>query len=620
MQYILCADIGTTSLKTGIFSETGEVVSFCSRSFNTENSSFIANQWVNAFYSCAKKLCTGIPVSAVCISGNGPTLVSENGRTLLWNNPLSNELKDKLPETTSLYLPQFAAFKHFFPDEWNASENILSGPEFLIWKLTGKAVTILPEERFLKAYWTEEELNLFNIEKSKVPPFAPLGFNAGFVKPNILKELNLSGNIPVIAGGPDFIAALIGTNTLESGKLCDRSGSSEGINYCTDRPFFAENLRTLPSVIPGLWNISYIIPESGSLINEYKNEISAMEGIELSYEEIINSSFEDKNSEGWKILSTLSKNVRTGLLTLKASAEKNGLKFPDTMSITGGQAKNPKWLSKKAEDCGINISVGVCYDSELTGNLYTALFTLGKYSSIKEAAGSISKIKETYRSEKKSDRKMEIFSIPENLKTIIFDIDSTLYTNAEYAFEQVDCQIRHWAQNQGISEREARNKISLFRKKWSKTHGGKKISLGNTFINFGVSIEDSVQMRKTLLEPSKFLSRDEKLIETISKLKLKFKIICVTNNPVLPARKTLEAIGISDLIPEIIGLDTSGKSKPAPEPFLMACRLTDSKPEECLSIGDRFDMDISLPLEMGMGGILVTGVKDVYKLTELLIK
>ena len=610
MQYILCADIGTTSLKTGIFSETGEVVSFCSRSFNTENSSFIANQWVNAFYSCAKKLCTGIPVSAVCISGNGPTLVSENGRTLLWNNPLSKEIKDRLPETKSLYLPQFAAFKHFFPEEWKASEYILSGPEFLIWKLTGKAVTVLPEERFLKAYWTEEELSLFNIEKSKVPPFAPLGYNAGFVKPNILKELNLSGNIPVIAGGPDFIAALIGTDTLESGKICDRSGSSEGINYCTDRPFFAENLRTLPSVIPGLWNISCLIPESGSLINEYKNEISTMEGIELSYEEIINSSFEDKNSEGWKILCTLSKKVRTALLTLKTCAEYNGLKFPDTMAITGGQAKNPKWLSKKAEDCGINISVGVCCDSELTGNLYTALYTLGKYNSIKEAAGS----------SWTEDRNTKIFSIPENLKTIIFDIDSTLYTSAEYAFEQVDCQIRHWAKSQGISEREARNKISLFRKNWSKSHGGKKISLGNTFINFGVSIEDSVQMRKTLLEPSKFLDRDEKLIETISSLKKKFKIICVTNNPVLPARKTLKAIGISDLIPEIIGLDTSGKSKPAPEPFLMACSLTDSKPEECLSVGDRFDMDISLPLEMGMGGILVTGVKDVYKLPELLIK
>ena len=125
-------------------------------------------------------------------------------------------------------------------------------------------------------------------------------------------------------------------------------------------------------------------------------------------------------------------------------------------------------------------------------------------------------------------------------------------------------------------------------------------------------------MRKNLLEPANFLSRDEKLIETIKILKQKYKIICVTNNPVLPARKTLDALGISELIPKIIGLDTSGKSKPALEPFQLALDETDSKAEECLSVGDRYDMDLSLPLEMGMGAILVGGVSDVYLLPKIL--
>lgn len=619
MQYILCADIGTTSLKVGIISENGEVVSFCSRSFNTENSSFIANQWINAFYSAAKELTCGLNIGAICISGNGPTLVAKNGRTLLWNSPLTSQLKD-LPETKSLFLPQFAAFKQFFPDEWQASPYILSGPEYLIYKLTGTALTVLPEDRFVPAYWTEDELSLFNIEPSKVAPFAPLGCNAGLLSSDVVAELKLSKNVPVIGGGPDFVAALLGTGTVEPGKICDRSGSSEGINLCSHKPVFQKGLRTLPSVIPGLWNISAIIPESGSLINQYRYEISAMEGTELSYEDIIDYSFNDVNSEGWKILCDLAKEVRGGLLQLKACAEENQLKFDDYMMITGGQAKNGKWLTKKAQDTGINICTGTTSDSELIGNAATALFAIGKYSSLKEASQSISKIKETYKAEKKAGRQMEIFKLPENLKTIIFDIDSTLYTSPEYAVEQVDCQIRHWAQQQGITARQARNKISEFRKNWSKQHGGKKISLGNTFINFGVSIEDSVEMRRTLLEPSLFLSRDESLIKTIKTLKKKYNVICVTNNPVIPARKTLEAIGVSELIPDIIGLDTCGKSKPALEPFQLACKLTESKPEECLSVGDRYDMDLSLPLEMGMGAILVTDVSDVYKLPELLVK
>ena len=40
------------------------------------------------------------------------------------------------------------------------------------------------------------------------------------------------------------------------------------------------------------------------------------------------------------------------------------------------------------------------------------------------------------------------------------------------------------------------------------------------------------------------------LIETLKILQSKYQLICVTNNPVLPARKTLEAIGISDFFPE----------------------------------------------------------------------
>ena len=46
---------------------------------------------------------------------------------------------------------------------------------------------------------------------------------------------------------------------------------------------------------------------------------------------------------------------------------------------------------------------------------------------------------------------MKVYKIPENLKTIIFDIDSTLYTNSKYAFEQVDVQLRHLAELRGVT-------------------------------------------------------------------------------------------------------------------------------------------------------------------------
>ena len=213
---------------------------------------------------------------------------------------------------------------------------------------------------------------------------------------------------------------------------------------------------------------------------------------------------------------------------------------------------------------------------------------------------------------------MKIYKIPDDLRAFIFDIDSTLYTNQAYAFEQVDCQVRQFAKERGITADEARRMVADYRKKFAAEHNGSKVSLGNTLLAFGVPIEQSVQWRRELLEPTDFLGRDEQLIETLKILQSKYKLICVTNNPVLPARKTLDAIGVSEFFPDIVGLDTCLKSKPALEPFQTAVeRLGEGiKAENCLAVGDRYDMDIALPLEMGMGGILVSGVEEVYQISK----
>lgn len=213
---------------------------------------------------------------------------------------------------------------------------------------------------------------------------------------------------------------------------------------------------------------------------------------------------------------------------------------------------------------------------------------------------------------------MKIYRIPDNLDTIIFDIDGTLYTNALYVFEQVDAQIRHFAHIRGISEKEARWQIHRYRESWSQRNGGKKISLGNTFVAFGVSIEESINWRNTLLEPSNYLKRDDKLRTSLEKLGTKYKMVCVTNNPVVAAKKTLAAVGIEDLLPDVIGLDTCGKSKPAKENLDKAIEIAGTQFDRCISIGDRYDIDLALPLELGMGAMLVDGAEDLYNLWDLL--
>ncbi|MBQ0050741.1 MAG: HAD family hydrolase [Treponema sp.] len=219
---------------------------------------------------------------------------------------------------------------------------------------------------------------------------------------------------------------------------------------------------------------------------------------------------------------------------------------------------------------------------------------------------------------------MQTFNLPKKAKVLIFDIDSTLYTCQSYAHEQIDSQVRYWAELNGITAEEARKKVSDFRKKWAQENNGQKISLGNLFTHFGVSIETSIEWRKRLFDPAEYLHRDEPLIRSLTELSKNYYMICVTNNPVLPARKTLEVIGISELFPEIVGLDSCMASKPSKKILDLALEISRKATgkqieySECISIGDRYDIDLDLAIQLGMGGILVSGAEEVCRLPEIL--
>ncbi|GHV15093.1 hypothetical protein FACS189491_11970 [Spirochaetia bacterium] len=212
---------------------------------------------------------------------------------------------------------------------------------------------------------------------------------------------------------------------------------------------------------------------------------------------------------------------------------------------------------------------------------------------------------------------MKIFQLPEHPAALLFDMDSTLYTNHEYARSQIDLPIKKLAALQGKNFTEMQKSIKQFQDDWAAENPGKRISMGNAFKSFGVGIEESIQWREMLYEPERYLTFDQKLRDTLASLATFYKLAVVTNNPVSIARRTLACLGADDLIPVIVGLDTCKVSKPHEAPFRKAAELCGVPVNSCVSIGDRFEIDITLPLEMGMGGILVDGVEDVYGLCDV---
>lgn len=373
---VLAVDIGTSALKAAVIRADGKVLDFCREEFALIKIPYeqkFSQKWIFAFGTACKKMQGAISdARAICVSGNGPTLVFEDGTTLLWNAPISKnaelekveaELENAAPDSSgifceakkSIFIPRILVAKNIFPAQWNEGKKIFSCPEFLINKICGARITVLPEARFKAAYWTEEILDALGIPRGMLCDFFPSMKIAGYATEKAASEFGVPCGIPVIGAGPDFVAAIIGTATIKAGALCDRAGSSEGLNLCTPFPITADEIRTLPSPVAPFWNASFLIENPGK-----------------------------SNSE--KV-----KNFAQGIRALKKCAEKHGVFFDDTIAITGGQSRDENLIQEKADAAGIKIALGQIADAELLGDAAIAFTALGEFDSLQNATDAICK-------------------------------------------------------------------------------------------------------------------------------------------------------------------------------------------------------------------------------------
>lgn len=381
-QTIFCIDIGTSSIKTALITSEGDVVS--AARFRFPRKPRQVSDWLDAYSLALRALKPERSAIAVAVSGNGPTLVStdrEHRATalLLWNDPVDLAIRNQY-SGSSLFIPRLLEFSRRFTREYDGAHRILSGPEFLMFQLTGNAVTVLPERRFEPVYWTESSLAATGLDAGKLPPFLPAG--------DIMGETTLGNrkHIPVIAGGPDFFVALAGTGAFEPGRACDRAGTSEGLNICVNSPPQHPGIRVLPSLLPEYWNASWLLPESGANFHEYRKSSgeSGKPYPELMREILLSPSAPpgEKNAHpGRSVVENIGFSVRRGIEKLESATG-----YSPAFYLSGGQARNELWNQMKADITGRSFILTTTADGELMGNAVMASPVLGWYSSIQDAS------------------------------------------------------------------------------------------------------------------------------------------------------------------------------------------------------------------------------------------
>jgi xylulokinase len=431
---ILCADIGTSSLKAAFIDTDGHPHGFIRETYGAE-STVTAEDWERALARALGILfsqgrCTP---DAICISGNGPTLVplTQKGETLAplhwYQGPLGSTAPGKeSPALRSFFLSHVLRFLRERPGDYAKTRYLFSAQDWLSWRLGAEAVTALPAS-YEPYYWDDAQCESLGLDRGKFPPFMSLGTVIGHLSPGAVRRLSdLAGGlpegrfpagIPIIAGGADFIMALIGTGAVEPGMVCDRAGTSEGINLCAALPdtivALPGELRVLPHVNPDYRNVSVIIPSSGRLFEWYR----ALTGQEhRSYDDTLaelipegmlvpsilffpesnpiligRSGLFSRVELGQAILLSLGFSVKTAMDTLG----RNG--FPVTeMRLSGGQSKSRRWNQLKADLTGVPLLIPELQDGELGGDAVLGAIALGEAANLREGIERIVHVQERY--------------------------------------------------------------------------------------------------------------------------------------------------------------------------------------------------------------------------------
>jgi xylulokinase len=431
---LLTIDIGTSVFKTAVFDLKGKRHFYSEVQIAGNSGAYEIDPglWISALETSCARIKNKKDINAVVISGNGPSLVpvlgspqiSEEGVFVpayparLWLDRRSVVEAEKVSELmggfvdAAFFLPKILNIRDNEAGLYEKTECFLGCPEFLAFALTGQALSVIPSPGFERWFWNDDAVEKLKLDARKLPPFISPGDLFGRMLPLAAEKFGFSKNIPVVSGGPDFFAAILGSGVCSPGQCCDRSGTSEGVNVCTETKISDKRLMAYGHPVKPYWNLSGVISTTGKAI-EWCRDLLNVESYDkftslamksgagaggmvfLPYLAGERAPLWDPDARGvWKGFGLSSgreefaRSVLEGICfavrDVIAVMEEAGAKTEE-LCVTGGGAQNNFLNQLKADITGKAVSVPVYPDAELAGLAVIGTCVLGEFGSFKEA-------------------------------------------------------------------------------------------------------------------------------------------------------------------------------------------------------------------------------------------
>ena len=274
-------DLGTSSIKTLVMDEDGDIRAVCSRDyqFHSPHNGYAEQDPEEWWAACVETIRGAIAksgvkpeeISGLSFSGqmHGMVLLDENRKVIrpailhcdARSSAQVQEIKNKLgPERNRdlMMNPVYSGFllvsltwvRENEPENYKRIRYAFLPKDYLKFRLTGEITSDYSDASatlafdIRKAVWSEEILNLFSIPSDIFPKCYYTDVPVGNVSQEAARETGLSVRTQVVSGGADQVMQGIGCGVTDVGGVSVNIGTSGQVSFQSDHPILNPSLST----------------------------------------------------------------------------------------------------------------------------------------------------------------------------------------------------------------------------------------------------------------------------------------------------------------------------------------------------------------------------------------
>ncbi len=203
------------------------------------------------------------------------------------------------------------------------------------------------------------------------------------------------------------------------------------------------------------------------------------------------------------------------------------------------------------------------------------------------------------------------------VRSIVFDLDGTLYTAPPLAKEIEMTAKALVAETRGLSAQEGEALLLASRRRLTETYD-EEPTLTRTLHELGIEVPEFHRAMQQRVRPERHLQHDPILYALLDSLRQGCDLYIYTNNNLPLAQKILALLGVEDLFEKLYTIEFSWRPKPDHETLNRIVEDIGGPPDEFLFVGDRHAVDLRLAEELGIRTLLVREVGDLLQIHKLL--